>query len=570
MSESFAELFEESLSQSVMKPGSIIIGTVVDITGDFVIVNAGLKSEGAVPIEEFASEGGDPDVKIGDTIEVALDSVEDGFGETKLSREKARRARSWKILEQALADDEIIKGNITGKVKGGFTVEVCDIRAFLPGSLVDVRPVRDTSYLEGKELEFKVIKLDQRRNNVVVSRRAVVESEYSAEREALLENLQEGQEIVGIVKNLTDYGAFLDLGGIDGLLHITDMAWKRVKHPSEVVEVGTEMKVKVLKFDRERNRVSLGLKQLGEDPWVDLTRRYPESSRLFGKVTNIADYGCFVEIEEGVEGLVHVSEMDWTNRNVNPNKVVALGDEVEVMILDVDQERRRISLGIKQCKPNPWEDFSEAFNKTDRVKGTIKSITDFGIFIGLDGGIDGLIHLSDLSWNETGEEAVHKYKKGDEIEAVVLAVDPERERISLGVKQLERDPFGQFVADNPKGTIVRGIVKEVDAKAAVIELSEGVEGVLRASEIGRDRVEDVRTKFKEGEEVEAKFTGIDRKSRMLSLSIKAKDYDDEAEAMSDYSQTGQVAAATTLGDLMKEQMGSRDQAEEGAAGDVEQ
>ena len=570
MSESFAELFEESLSQSVMKPGSIIIGTVVDITGDFVIVNAGLKSEGAVPIEEFASEGGDPDVKIGDTIEVALDSVEDGFGETKLSREKARRARSWKILEQALADDEIIKGNITGKVKGGFTVEVCDIRAFLPGSLVDVRPVRDTSYLEGKELEFKVIKLDQRRNNVVVSRRAVVESEYSAEREALLENLQEGQEIVGIVKNLTDYGAFLDLGGIDGLLHITDMAWKRVKHPSEVVEVGTEMKVKVLKFDRERNRVSLGLKQLGEDPWVDLTRRYPESSRLFGKVTNIADYGCFVEIEEGVEGLVHVSEMDWTNRNVNPNKVVALGDEVEVMILDVDQERRRISLGIKQCKPNPWEDFSEAFNKTDRVKGTIKSITDFGIFIGLDGGIDGLIHLSDLSWNETGEEAVHKYKKGDEIEAVVLAVDPERERISLGVKQLERDPFGQFVADNPKGTIVRGTVKEVDAKAAVIELSEGVEGVLRASEIGRDRVEDVRTKFKEGEEVEAKFTGIDRKSRMLSLSIKAKDYDDEAEAMSDYSQTGQVAAATTLGDLMKEQMGSRDQAEEGAAGDVEQ
>jgi len=569
MSESFAELFEESLSQSVMKPGSIIIGTVVDITGDFVIVNAGLKSEGAVPIEEFASEGGDPDVKIGDTIEVALDSVEDGFGETKLSREKARRARSWKILEQALADDEIIKGNITGKVKGGFTVEVCDIRAFLPGSLVDVRPVRDTSYLEGKELEFKVIKLDQRRNNVVVSRRAVVESEYSAEREALLENLQEGQEIVGIVKNLTDYGAFLDLGGIDGLLHITDMAWKRVKHPSEVVEVGVEMKVKVLKFDRERNRVSLGLKQLGEDPWVDLTRRYPESSRLFGKVTNIADYGCFVEIEEGVEGLVHVSEMDWTNRNVNPNKVVALGDEVEVMILDVDQERRRISLGIKQCKPNPWEDFSEAFNKTDRVKGTIKSITDFGIFIGLDGGIDGLIHLSDLSWNETGEEAVHKYKKGDEIEAVVLAVDPERERISLGVKQLERDPFGQFVADNPKGTIVRGIVKEVDTKHAVIELSEGVEGVLRASEIGRDRVEDVRTKFKEGEEVEAKFTGIDRKSRMLSLSIKAKDYDDEAEAMSDYSQTGQVAAATTLGDLMKEQMGSRDQPEEGA-GDVEQ
>jgi len=555
MSESFAELFEESLSKAEMNPGSIIIGTIVDITGDFVIVNAGLKSEGAVPIEEFLSEGGEPDVRIGDTVEVALDSVEDGFGETKLSREKARRARSWKILEQALADDEIIKGNITGKVKGGFTVEVCDIRAFLPGSLVDVRPVRDTSYLEGKELEFKVIKLDQRRNNVVVSRRAVVESEYSAEREALLENLQEGQEIVGIVKNLTDYGAFLDLGGIDGLLHITDMAWKRVKHPSEVVEVGAEMKVKVLKFDRDRNRVSLGLKQLGEDPWVDLTRRYPEGSRLFGKVTNIADYGCFVEIEEGVEGLVHVSEMDWTNRNVSPSKIVALGDEVEVMILDVDQERRRISLGIKQCKPNPWEDFSESFNKTDRVKGTIKSITDFGIFIGLDGGIDGLIHLSDLSWNETGEEAVHKYKKGDEIEAVVLAVDPERERISLGVKQLERDPFGQFVADNPKGTIVTGVIKEVDAKHAVVELGEGVEGILRASELARERVEDVRTHLKEGENVEAKFTGIDRKSRMLSLSIKAKDYDDEAEAMSDYSQSAAAGPATTLGDLMKEQMG---------------
>ncbi len=559
MSESFAELFEESISQAQMKTGSILTGTVVDITGDYVIVNAGLKSEGAVPIEEFVTESGEAGVRIGDTVEVALDSVEDGFGETKLSHEKARRARSWTVLEKAQEDDEIIKGNITGKVKGGFTVEVCDIRAFLPGSLVDVRPVRDTSYLEGKELEFKVIKLDQRRNNVVVSRRAVVESEYSAEREQLLENLQEGQEITGIVKNLTDYGAFLDLGGIDGLLHITDMAWKRVKHPSEVVEVGQEMRVKVLKFDRERNRVSLGLKQLGEDPWVDLTRRYPEGSRLFGKVTNIADYGCFVEIEEGVEGLVHVSEMDWTNRNVNPNKVVALGDEVEVMILDIDQERRRISLGIKQCKPNPWEDFSESFNKGDKVSGTIKSITDFGIFIGLEGGIDGLIHLSDLSWNETGEEAVHNYKKGDELEAVVLAVDPERERISLGVKQIERDPFGQWVADNPKGSIVKGTIKEVDQKSAVVDLGDGVEGVLRASEIARDRVEDVRQHLKEGEEVEAKFIGTDRKSRMLSLSIKAKDYAEEAEAMQDYNDTsGESGGGATLGDLMKEQLGDLD------------
>jgi len=515
-----------------MKTGSILLGTVIDVTGSYVIVNAGLKSEGAVPIEEFAGENGEINIGIGDTVEVALDSIEDGFGETKLSHEKARRARSWTVLEKAQANDEIIKGNITGKVKGGFTVDVCDIRAFLPGSLVDVRPVRDTSYLEGKELEFKVIKLDQRRNNVVVSRRAVVESEYSAEREALLENLQEGQEIVGIVKNLTDYGAFLDLGGIDGLLHITDMAWKRVKHPSEVVEVGQEMQVKVLKFDRDRNRVSLGLKQLGEDPWVDLTRRYPENTRLFGKVTNIADYGCFVEIEEGVEGLVHV----------------------EVMILDIDQERRRISLGIKQCKQNPWEEFSESFNKGDKVSGTIKSITDFGIFIGLDGGIDGLIHLSDLSWNDTGENAVHNYKKGDELEAVVLAVDPERERISLGVKQIERDPFGQFIADNPKGSVVTGTVREVDTKHAVIDLGEGVEGVLRASEISRERVEDVRHHFKEGDTVEAKFTGTDRKSRMLSLSIKAKDYEEEAEAISDYSSSQDGGGATTLGDLLKEQM----------------
>ncbi|MDO6462046.1 30S ribosomal protein S1 [Granulosicoccaceae sp. 1_MG-2023] len=557
MSESFAELFEESLSKTEMKPGSILMGTVVDIAGDFVIVNAGLKSEGAIPLEQFRTETGEVDVGVGDVVEVALDSIEDGFGETRLSREKARRARAWAVLEEAQENDEIVKGSITGKVKGGFTVEVSDIRAFLPGSLVDVRPVRDTSYLEGKELEFKVIKLDRRRNNVVVSRRAVVESEYSAEREQLLANLQEGQTVKGIVKNLTDYGAFLDLGGIDGLLHITDMAWKRVKHPSEIVEVGQEMDVKVLKFDRERNRVSLGLKQLGEDPWVDITRRYPEGTRLFGKVTNIADYGCFVEIEEGVEGLVHVSEMDWTNRNVNPNKVVALGDETEVMILEIDEERRRISLGIKQCKPNPWEEFAETHNKNDKVIGNIKSITDFGIFIGLEGGIDGLIHLSDLSWSETGEDAVRNFKKGDEIEAIVLSVDPERERISLGVKQLDRDPFGQFVADNPKGSIVKGTVKEVEPKSVVVELAEGVDGVLRASEVSRERVEDVSNMFKTGDEVEAKFIGIDRKSRMISLSIKAKESDDEAEALSDYAQNS-AAPATTLGDLLKEQLESSD------------
>jgi len=519
MPDSFAELFKASSFKNRMKAGSILTGMVVEITGDYVIVNAGLKSEGAVPIEEFKDENGETNVKIGDSVEVALDSIEDGFGETKLSREKALRERSWTVLERAQENDEIIKGNITGKVKGGFTVEVCDIRAFLPGSMVDVRPVRDTSYLEGKELEFKVIKLDQRRNNVVVSRRAVFESEYSSEREQLLKNLQEGQEIMGIVKNLTDYGAFLDLGGIDGLLHITDMAWKRVKHPSEVVEVGQEMQVKVLKFDRERNRISLGLKQLGEDPWVDLTRRYPEGSRLFGKVTNIADYGCFVEIEEGVEGLVHVSEMDWINRNVNPNKVVALGDEVEVMILDIDQERRRISLGIKQCKPNPYENFFESFNKGDKVAGTIKSITDFGIFIGLDGGIDGLIHLSDLSWNETGEEAVHNYKKGDEIEAVVLAVDAERERISLGLKQINWDPYGQFVADTPKGSIVKGIVKAINALYAIIDFGDNVSGVLYATDFSKNNVEDFCQDLREGDEVEAKLIGTDKKTRMLKLSI---------------------------------------------------
>jgi len=557
MSESFAELFEESLAKTQMKPGALLMGTVVDISGGYVMVNAGLKSEGVIPVEQFRNDTGELEVEIGDAVEVALDAVEDGFGETRLSREKARRARVWTMLEEAHEGDEVCTGKITGKVKGGFTVDITGIRAFLPGSLVDIRPVRDTAYLEGKDLEFKVIKLDQRRNNVVVSRRAVVEKEYSAEREELLKNLQEGMEIDGIVKNLTDYGAFLDLGGIDGLLHITDMAWKRVKHPSEVVEVGQEIRVKVLKFDRERMRVSLGLKQLGEDPWVDITRRYPEGTRLFGKVTNIADYGCFVEVEEGVEGLVHVSEMDWTNRNVNPNKVVTLGEEVEVMILDIDEERRRISLGIKQCQPNPWDEFAQNFNKNDRVSGKIKSITDFGIFIGLEGGIDGLIHLSDLSWSDGGEDAVRNFKKGDEVDAVVLSVDPERERISLGIKQMEQDPFGQYVADHPKGSVVKGIIREVDARSATIELAEGIEGILRVSEISRDRVEDARQMLREGDEIEAKFIGIDRKSRSLSLSIKAKDSDEEAAAISDYSQSSS-GPGTTLGDILKEQMANKD------------
>ncbi|HKK14071.1 MAG TPA: 30S ribosomal protein S1 [Gammaproteobacteria bacterium] len=553
MSESFAELFEQSLVNTQMRPGSIVQGTVVDVRGDVVIVNAGLKSEGVIPASQFYNEQGQLDVNVGDQVEVALDAVEDGFGETRLSREKAKRARAWNKLEEAYEQEETVTGMISGKVKGGFTVDINDIRAFLPGSLVDVRPVRDPTYLENKELEFKVIKLDRRRNNVVVSRRAVVESEYSAEREALLKNLQEGMVVKGIVKNLTDYGVFVDLGGIDGLLHITDMAWKRVKHPSEIVNVGDEIDVKVLKFDRERNRVSLGLKQLGQDPWEDLARRYPEKTRLFGKVTNITDYGCFVEIEEGVEGLVHVSEMDWTNKNVNPGKMVHVGQEVEVMVLDIDEERRRISLGMKQCYPNPWEEFAATHNKNDRVNGTIKSITDFGIFVGLEGGIDGLVHLSDISWNVPGEEAVHNFKKGDEIEAVVLAVDPERERISLGIKQLDKDPFSNFVAEHAKGSIVKGTVKEVDAKAATVDLGDGIEGVLRASELARDRVEDARTVLKEGDEVEAKFVGVDRKNRTISLSIKAKELHEEAEAVQDYGRSS-GGATTTLGDLLKEQM----------------
>jgi len=555
MSESFAELFEESLKEIDMTPGSIISGIVVDIDSDWVTVNAGLKSEGVIPLSQFMSDNGEIELNIGDSVDVALDAVEDGFGETRLSREKAKRAEAWKELEKAFEAEEIVKGVINGKVKGGFTVELKTIRAFLPGSLVDVRPVRDTLHLEGKELEFKVIKLDQKRNNVVVSRRSVLEAENSAEREALLESMTEGMEAKGIVKNLTDYGAFVDLGGVDGLLHITDMAWKRIKHPSEIVNVGDEINVKVLKFDRERNRVSLGLKQLGEDPWVQIKERYPENTRVTARVTNLTDYGCFAEIEEGVEGLVHVSEMDWTNKNIHPSKVVQLGDEVEVMVLDIDEERRRISLGIKQCHANPWEEFSSRFNKEDKVSGKIKSITDFGIFIGLDGGIDGLVHLSDISWHETGEEAVRKYKKGDEIETVILSVDPERERISLGVKQLDRDPFAEYVQVNDKGTIITGTVKSVDAKAAILELAEDVEATLKASEMSQDRVEDLTTQLKEGDEVEAKIINIDRKNRVINLSVKSKDIDDEKQAMKDVREKQvESAGPTTIGDLIKEQM----------------
>jgi small subunit ribosomal protein S1 len=555
MSESFAELLEESLAGQNTTPGSIIIGTVIDVNSDVVIVNAGLKSEAVIPASQFLNDDGEVEVDVGDEVEVALDTVEDGFGETRLSREKAKRARTWVQLEEAFNDEKIVKGMISGRVRGGFTVDIDFVRAFLPGSLVDVRPVRDPIALEGSTLEFKVIKLDRKRNNVVVSRRAVVEEEFSAERHSLLKNLQEGTELTGIVKNLTDYGAFVDLGGIDGLLHITDMAWKRVKHPSEVVAVGQELQVKVLKFDRERNRVSLGLKQLGADPWADLARRYPPNMRLFGKVTNIADYGCFVEIEEGVEGLVHVSEMDWTNKNVNPHKVVQIGDEVEVMVLDIDEERRRISLGLKQCKANPWNDFAESYNKGDKVSGQIKSITDFGVFIGLPGDIDGLVHLSDLSWDLPGEEAVRNYTKGEELETVVLNIEPERERISLGVKQLDKDPMSLFLAEHPKGTIVKGIIQEVDAKMATIELEDGVIGQLRASEISRDRVEDARTALKVGDEIEARFTGVDRKTRVLSLSIKAKEAQEEAQAIKTYkTESSQGSSSATLGDLLKEQM----------------
>jgi small subunit ribosomal protein S1 len=555
MSESFAELFEESFASKQIKPGSIITGIVVAINDDVVLVSAGLKSEAVIPREQFKNDKRETELAVGDEIEVALDAVEDGFGETKLSREKAIRARTWIDLEKAFEEGAVVEGIINGRVKGGFTVEIDNVRAFLPGSLVDVRPVRDPAYLEGKELEFKVIKLDQQRNNVVVSRRAVVEKEYSAEREALLKELQEGNTVKGIIKNLTDYGAFVDLGGIDGLLHITDMAWKRVKHPSEVVEVGQEIDVKILKFDRERQRVSLGMKQLGDDPWQDLARRYPPQTRMFGKVTNIADYGCFVEIEDGVEGLVHVSEMDWTNKNVNPSRVVQVGEEVEVMVIEIDEERRRISLGVKQCKSNPWAEFAATFNRSDKVSGQIKSITDFGIFIGLDGGIDGLVHLSDISWDFPGEEAVRNYKKGQEIEAAVLAIDAERERISLGIKQLEKDPFSGWLAAHPKNSIVTGTVTEVDARGAMVDLGDGVFGSLRASELARGRVEDARTMIKVGEEIEAKFTNVDRKSRMVALSIKAKEVHEEQEAVSSYKSDSSAApVGTTLGELLKEKM----------------
>jgi len=554
MTESFAELFEQSqMGIAKLKPGSIVIGTIVEVRSDVVVINAGLKSEGIVPIEQFRDDNGVLNVNVGDEVKVALEFLENGFGETVLSREKAKRSMVWDELEEALQANATITGRISGKVKGGFTVDIKDVRAFLPGSLVDVRPVRDPGYLEGKELEFKLIKLDRKRNNVVVSRRAVVESEHSEEREQLMDKLQEGVVIKGVVKNLTDYGAFVDLGGIDGLLHITDMAWKRVRHPSEVVNVGDELDVRVLKYDRERNRVSLGLKQLGEDPWDNITRRYPNGARLFGKISNVTDYGAFVEIEPGVEGLVHVSEMDWTNKNVNPSKMVQVGDETQVMVLDVDEERRRISLGMKQCQPNPWEAFAALNNKGDKVSGQIKSITDFGIFIGLDGGIDGLVHLSDISWNSTGEDVARNYKKGDTLEAVVLAVDPERERISLGVKQLEQDPFGQFMAAHPKGSLLTGTVKEVDPRGATIDLGDAMEGYIRASDISKERIEDATQHLKVGDSVEAKFIGMDRKGRVLQLSIRAKDEADVQQAMDDYSQSAHTGT-TTLGALLREKM----------------
>ena len=560
MTESFAELFEESEKLSNLKPGAIVTGYVVEIRADTVVINAGLKSEGIVPIEQFKSEDGELEVAVGDAVDVALDAIEDGFGETRLSREKAKRAMVWDELEEAHKNNANVTGRISGKVKGGFTVDIRDIRAFLPGSLVDIRPVRDPVYLEGKDLEFKIIKLDRKRNNVVVSRRAVVESEFSAEREQLMERLQEGAILPGVVKNLTDYGAFVDLGGIDGLLHITDMAWKRVRHPSEVVEVGQELQVRVLKFDRERNRVSLGLKQLGEDPWDNIARRYPNNTRLFGKVSNVTDYGCFVEIEPGVEGLVHVSEMDWTNKNVNPSKVVQVGDEVEVMVLDVDEERRRISLGMKQCHQNPWETFSQNFKKNDRVSGQIKSITDFGIFVGLDGGIDGLVHLSDLSWSEQGEEAVRRFKKGDEVEAVVLAIDVERERISLGIKQMDGDPFTNYIATHEKNSLVRGTVKSVDARGAVIALNDDVEGYLRVSEAATHRIEDLTTVLKEGEEIEALIINVDRKSRSINLSIRAKDQAETSDAMQKLAAEGSAATGTTsLGALLKAKLDEQKQ-----------
>lgn len=559
MSESFADLFEESLNTVEMVPGSIVIGTVVDIDSEWVVVHAGLKSEGVIPRNQFVSESGEFNVEIGDQVKVAMEVVDDGFGETRLSREKARRAESWDMLEDAFTSNEAVIGVMNGKVKGGFTVDINDIRAFLPGSLVDIRPLRETIHLEGQPLEFKVIKLDQKRNNVVVSRRAVLEQENSEERDALLGSLEEGQEVNGVVKNLTDYGAFVDLGGIDGLLHITDMAWRRIRHPSEMVNVGDELPVKILKFDREKNRVSLGMKQLGDDPWVEIKGRYPENTRVQAVVTNLTDYGCFAEIEEGVEGLVHVSEMDWTNKNIHPSKVVAVGDEVEVMVLDIDEERRRISLGIKQCRENPWGEFGSKHAEGDHLSGKIKSITDFGIFIGLEGGIDGLVHLSDISWDEDGETAVRRYSKGEELETVILAIDSERERISLGVKQLEKDPFSDFISEHDRGSIVQGTVSEVEEKHAVLTLAEGVEGVLKASEISIESVDDARQSLSIGDELEVKILGLDRKNRAITLSAKSREIDDEQEAHREYQVQGDArAGATTLGDLIKEKMDAND------------
>ncbi|WP_420932887.1 30S ribosomal protein S1 [Alteromonas sp. A081] len=551
MTENFAQLFEESLQELETRPGSIVKGTVVSIDKDIVLVDAGLKSESAIPVDQFKNADGELEIAIGDEVDVALDAVEDGFGETILSREKAKRHEAWVELEKAYDDKVTIKGVINGKVKGGFTVEVNSVRAFLPGSLVDVRPVRDTTHLEGKELEFKVIKLDAKRNNVVVSRRAVIEAESSQERESLLANLEEGHEIKGIVKNLTDYGAFVDLGGVDGLLHITDMAWKRVKHPSEIVNVGDEINVKVLKFDKEKQRVSLGMKQMGNDPWQEIASRYPEGTKINGQVTNLTDYGCFVEIEDGVEGLVHVSEMDWTNKNIHPSKVVNLGDTVDVMVLEIDEERRRISLGLKQCIANPWETFAESHEKGDKVSGKIKSITDFGIFIGLDGGIDGLVHLSDISWNKSGEDAVRDYKKGDEISAVVLQVDPERERISLGVKQIEEDPFNKYLTDNKKGAIVVGTVTEVEAKGVTVNLAEEVDGYIRVADIAVERVEDATEVAKVGDSIEAKFMGVDRKNRTVNLSVRAKDQADEKEAIEKVNQQDDAGFASAMAEAFK-------------------
>ncbi len=555
MSESFAELLEESLQSIEMSPGSIVTGTIVDIDDDWVVVHAGLKSEGVIPKDQFLNETGEFDLSVGDQIKVAMEVIDDGWGETRLSREKAKRAESWQKLENAIENNEIVNGIISGKVKGGFTVDIEEVRAFLPGSLVDVRPLRDTVHLEGKPLEFKVIKIDQKRNNVVVSRRAVLEDENSQEREQLLASMEEGQSILGIVKNLTDYGAFVDLGGVDGLLHITDMSWKRIKHPSEMVNVGDEIDVRILRFDKEKNRVSLGMKQLGDDPWVDIIQRYPQESKTMARITNLTDYGCFAEIQEGVEGLVHVSEMDWTNRNIHPSKVVSVGDEVEVMILEIDENRRRISLGIKQCKPNPWEQFEVSNDKGERIKGNIKSITDFGIFIGLDGGIDGLVHLSDISWTDPGEEAVRNYSKGEEIETLILSVDAERERISLGIKQLEKDPFADFLESNSRGSIVKAKVLEVEEREATLELAADVLVVLKSSDISVDRVDDARKVLSQGDEIEVKLTNVDSKNRHIGVSIKAIAIDEERQAVRDHKKKEDVkSGSATIGDLIKAEM----------------